>query len=118
MDNLIFGICIHYLMPRGKNMFKTESYMAMEKCVHIHHENIHYHIGNFCCDVVHNVYILITQLKNQISRIHMLFLQYIFLCITYFQVVLHMVDAFSMKKQCQFCESTYDSKLTEINICN
>ena len=49
--------------------------------VHIHHQNMHYHIGNVFCGVVHNFHTLIYQVQNQISIIHMLVLQWVFVCI-------------------------------------
>ena len=46
--------------------------------VHIHHQNMHYHIGNECCVVVH---VFISQFQNEISTIQVLVLQYVFMFI-------------------------------------
>ena len=44
-----------------------------KKCVHINHQNMHYHIWNVFCVVVNNVHVFISQVQNNIITIHMSF---------------------------------------------
>ena len=82
MSNELFDTYENSVMPHGKNMFRIASDMAMGKYVHIHHQNMHYHIGNVFCIVVHNVQVLTSQVQNNMRVIQMLVLQYVFMCIT------------------------------------
>ena len=65
--------------------------------MHIHYQNMHYHIGNVFCVVVRNVHGLISQIQNQIRTIKILSLPYILMSINTLYVVLYTVDALSMK---------------------
>ena len=42
-----------------------------KQCVHIHNQNMHYHIGNLFCGVVHNFHVFIFKVQNLISTIPM-----------------------------------------------
>ena len=39
-----------------------------QRCVHIHHQNMHYHILNVCFVVLYNVHGVIFQVHNQIRK--------------------------------------------------
>ena len=71
LANHIFETYEKTVMPHSKHMFKMHLSWLCQKCVHIHHQNMHYHIGNVCCVVVYNVHVLIPQFQNQISRTKM-----------------------------------------------
>ena len=73
---------IKYVMPHGKHVLKTAYNMDMEKCVHIHHKNMHYHIENVFCSVVKNIHVLTSQVQNMIHTIKKLFLQHVLIYIT------------------------------------
>ena len=55
---------------------------SWQKCVHIHHPNIHCWTGNVCCVVVLNSYALIFQTNNCIVVIQKYLLKHIFMFIT------------------------------------
>ena len=96
MSNSIFGT--HKIMLCHMVIIYLKQHMTClwKQCVHIHHQNMHYRIGILCC-VMYNGHELILQVHNMISTISILLLQYIFMFITYFQVVMCKEDALSMK---------------------
>ena len=57
------------------------------KCVHMHSQIMHYHIGNVVCDVVLNVQVLILLNKKHMINIPTLVLQLFFKLI----ILLHFV---------------------------
>ena len=59
-------------MPHVDHIFQTAYDIAMEKCVHIHHQTIHYRIGDLLLVVMRNAHVWIFQVQNQISKIQML----------------------------------------------
>ena len=69
MANRLFETYKNYVMTHVKHMIKIASDIVMEKCVHIHHLLMLYHIGNMCFVVVRNVHRFIFQVQNQISTI-------------------------------------------------
>ena len=68
-----------------------------QKCVLIHHQKMHYHIENVFCGFVNNIHVLISQVHNHISTVKILFLQYVFMCITLFRVVPCMEESLLIK---------------------
>ena len=77
--------------------FRQNLIWKCQQYVHIHNQNMHYHIGNVFCIVLRNIHGLIFQAHNHISTIHMLAPLYVFMSINTLEVVLCMDDALLMK---------------------
>ena len=71
--------------------------------MHIHHQNVHDHIGNVFCVVVPNVHILIFQGQNKTITIQMLAQSYYFMYINAEHFVLFIADTLSMKRNSANC---------------
>ena len=74
-----------------------------QQCVHIHDQNMLYHIGNVFCVFVYNYHGLIFQVQNHISTIQILAQSYVFMSINAQQAVLCMADSISMKRNSVTC---------------
>ena len=48
MADRLFDTYKNSMIPHGRNIYLTESYIEMEKCVHIHHPIMHCHTVYVC----------------------------------------------------------------------
>ena len=52
MANHLFDTYKNTVMPHRKHMLRQNMTWRWQQCVHIHHQNIYYHIGNVFCVVL------------------------------------------------------------------
>ena len=81
-DNRLFETYKFLLYHMGAIYMQQQLTCPWLKCVHIHHPNMHYHIGNLCCVVLIIAHVLIFQTNNDIHIIPTHILQYVFIFIT------------------------------------
>ena len=71
MDNILFETYEILSCHMEIIYFRQHMKLQYQQFLHIHHQNMHYHIGNVFCVVVRNVHGWILQVHNQINIIQM-----------------------------------------------
>ena len=114
MANCLFETYKNYVLPHGNLMFPTSSYIAIAKCVHIHHQTMPLPNWKFVlhfCEKCPRMDLMSPKSDQNNSNVSPTIKFHVYQHIALFTV--HVICHLNEKNQCQLCETPTDLIVTE-----